>query len=69
MIEKSPYDTLLNEEQAATRLRVSLLTIRRYRKEGKLGFITVQGRIKFKLSEIQQFQESGGAPNFRSKNG
>ncbi|PPC91062.1 MAG: hypothetical protein CTY34_05270 [Methylobacter sp.] len=65
MFEKSPFDTLLTEEQAALRLGINLLTIRRYRKQGKLGFITIQGRIRFRLAEIQRFEESGGEPNFK----
>lgn len=68
MFEKSQFDTLLTPEEAAKKLNITLVKLHRYRKQGKIGYIKVDRRIKIRLTEVQRFLESGGQPNFDGRN-
>jgi hypothetical protein len=69
MEEKSPFDTLLTQEQLANRLGKSVSTIRQYRASGKIAFVTVNGKIKFRLSEVLRFEGSGDHPTKENLSG
>lgn len=62
MLEKSDFDTLIDEAQLAKLLGKSVSSIRKYRQAGKIAFVTVNGRIKFRMTEVRRYEESGGQP-------
>ena len=60
MTDKSDFDCLIDEAQLAKRWDKSTSTIRKYRSAGKLAFVTVNGRIKFRMTEVKRYEESDG---------
>ncbi len=55
-------DPWLTEHEAAKELRVSASVIRAERRDGKLGFARVRGRVFYPLSQITAYKASITCP-------
>lgn len=69
MMEKSDFEILLDEAQLAKRWGKSVSTIRKYRSAGKVAFVTVNGRVKFRMTEVFRYEASDGTPKQWLNNG
>jgi excisionase family DNA binding protein len=55
--KESDYDQLLSRKEAAEMLKVSLVTISKYQKEGRLTFYRIGRHVYFKKDDIMQALE------------
>ena len=60
--DKSDFDRLLDEDQLAKRWGKSKHTVRKYRQAGKIAFVSVNGRVKYRMTEILRFEAHGDHP-------
>jgi predicted site-specific integrase-resolvase len=69
MAEKSDFDSMIDEAQLAKRWGKSISTIRKYRNAGKVAFVSVNGRVKFRMTEVLRYEASDGKPKQWLNNG
>lgn len=56
MVWDGATDPLLTEIEAAKELRVSRRTVERERKDGRIKFVPIRGRIFYRLSAIEAYK-------------
>ncbi|MGQ3301777.1 helix-turn-helix domain-containing protein [Reyranella sp.] len=56
------HDPWLTEREAAEELRVSISVIRAERRDGRLGFARIRGRVFYPLSLIKEYKASITCP-------
>ena len=55
--KESDYDQLLSRKEVAEMLKVSLVTVSKYQKEGRLTFYRIGRHVYFKKGDIMQALE------------
>ena len=56
--KESDYDQLLSRKEAAELLKISLVTLSNYKREGRLPFYRLGNRVYFKKGDIMEAIEA-----------
>lgn len=56
--KESDYDQLLSRKEVAELLKVSLVTVSKYQKQGRLTFYRIGSRVYFKKGDIMEAIEA-----------
>ena len=56
--KESDYDQLLSRKEVADMLKVSIVTISKYQKQGRLPFYKIGNRVHFKKGDIMEAIEA-----------
>jgi excisionase family DNA binding protein len=56
--KESDYDQLLSRKEVAEMLKVSLVTVRKYQKQGRLTFYRIGRNVYFKKGDIMEAIEA-----------